>query len=325
VRAFLDGAWEVKIKGSSPSTSTFTLNADDLDDSDIFATPVVIVPSSDATGVPLNVVFKWNPPAFGPFPPYALHVNVDLPSGGSDDAFLKVDATSWDPLIELEAGLADFDIGYYVTAASLVSAINVTSGSIVWGLHPHPFAPSAYPGSRPLVTLGGWTEVAFTLTAASPSAINFADYFPLTSTKHGLKTFQATYGVPGTFQSAIGGVETVSYGNGARIAGTYVTNFWPEDALDLLATNDGKGVQFLGTRDGYLSASTNLSEPPRTWYFGSLTNGQIIELGTYYFLEKPTLNVGDIDADTSILFAIQNVTVLNIHERGDHVVAGPGV
>ena len=137
---------------------------------------------------------------------------------------------------------------------------------------------------------------------AQSNTVNFADYFPLTAESHGVKTFYQTYGISdtfsGTFTSTIGGVELVTYSNGTVIAGTYIQNFNGQG--NVLATNDGMGVQILGDEDYYFSGSSNLTEPHASFYFGNVTDGEIIDVDILYELLKADSIVDDVRVNASV-------------------------
>jgi len=162
----LDGTWTVIITGASPSTSTFTLNANQLKVYPIFLVPTDVVPANGESGVPADVVFAWNDPT-GTETADVLFVFVDSVTGigivQEDDSIngtLSITDTTWDPPINVPPGQDEFGV-YYADFPCLVGQLNVTPpGSITWD--DSPFAPPACPTSpTPLLVLGSGTIVGF--------------------------------------------------------------------------------------------------------------------------------------------------------------------
>lgn len=200
LKAALGGIWTIVVTGDIASTSTFTLEAGALLDSDFFATPMITSPLDGAVGVPAGVVTSWLPPTSGPFPAYVLDVWIDYgpPDGpGSSPGpsnFLDAAATSWDPEGTLTPGLARLTVEYANAAPSeLVGALNVIDGAIVW--NPSRLAPPGYPAGAPLVGLSGRTRIGFTVSSCPADADLDCDG-EVTGSDLGL--LLANWGNPGT-------------------------------------------------------------------------------------------------------------------------------
>lgn len=162
MKAELDGQWTISIVGSQPSTSTFTLQADLLQDANFFATASGLNPPHNSLGVPSGTSLSWTPPA-GAASALGVFVNIDSDNNYQDDnsvlGTLDASATSWDPPQHLSNGENQFTVGYYVIDSSFITALSVTSGSMLWG--DSPYAPSGYPANTPLLPLGSETTIAF--------------------------------------------------------------------------------------------------------------------------------------------------------------------
>ena len=170
VTTMLHGTWEIVIAAADLSTTTFTLDASLLKESDFFATTTGVCPPNDSTDVQPDVVFSWIDPTVGVKPgPDLLGVCVEGPSGivQEDDSLtgtLTITDTSWSPPMGLEAGTNSFSVGYlrfasFVEQFLMDALLTVTSGSIKWG--DSPFAPPGYPVTTPFVVLGSTTHVDF--------------------------------------------------------------------------------------------------------------------------------------------------------------------
>ncbi len=163
------GTWQIAIDGSSPSTSTFTMNGNVLQESDFFATPTGVFPTHGSVGVFADVIFSWNDPT-GAETADVLFVVVETDFSGTsqgDDSLIgtmNITDTSWDPPLDLDTDHTFF-VGYVnLDAAGLVGPLNVLSGSITWGNIPE--APPWYPASTPLLVLGSDTFSRFAVVAA---------------------------------------------------------------------------------------------------------------------------------------------------------------
>ncbi|MCF7958247.1 MAG: hypothetical protein K9M57_07365 [Phycisphaerae bacterium] len=136
-------------------------------------------------------------------------------------------------------------------------------------------------------------------------AVMFTDYFPLSVSGHGKKTFQWTYGRNGSFKSEISGTQSVPYGSGA-IEGVGISNF--SGVIQLYASNDGTTVKWLAMDDLYLSTDQNLTAHPAGWSFSTITDGMLLDQGDYYYVEQD-LSSAEIENNQVLLFTIQDVTV----------------
>lgn len=167
-----DGIWTVMIAGTSPSTSTFTLNAATLTDSDFFSTATNLAPADGATNVSTMQQLSWSDPT-GPATPYALVVLVENGtyqqealsiSGLQQD--IPITATSWLPPTPLPSGPIEFSVLYADPGTSaMISALQVTTGAITWGNDA--FSPPGYPASTPLLVLASESVVHFTVPEPS--------------------------------------------------------------------------------------------------------------------------------------------------------------
>ena len=137
--------------------------------------------------------------------------------------------------------------------------------------------------------------------------VSFPDYFPLDPAVHGFKTFQWTYGGTGTYSSYISGTLTVPYQLGA-IEGTGIVNF--SDVDTFYATNYGSEVTWLGTDDFYFSMDQSLNGLPIVWAFSTVVDDMLLDQGTFYNY-YPSSGIYERDDNQSLLFDIQNVTVLS--------------
>ena len=113
---------------------------------------------------------------------------------------------------------------------------------------------------------------------------NFRDYYPLTPQTHGIKTFEWTYGGVGTTTSIVAENETVSYGDGTEIIGTYINNDFY--GSDFLASDLGTGIQVLGDRDVYFAEDPDLMHPPAAWFWGEFSDGYLLDQETCYDIDK---------------------------------------
>ncbi len=169
----LDGDWTVIITGRSPSTSTFTLNAALLTTKDFFATATVVVPANGSTGVHANVDFIWTDPTPVDTTTDLLFVIVEGASemaqmDNSINGTLSPTSTTWDPPLDLELGENEFVVGYVdfpdpKNVGLLVTPLS-TMDLIVWG--ESPAAPLDYRSSTPLLMLGSFTRVDFSVCPA---------------------------------------------------------------------------------------------------------------------------------------------------------------
>lgn len=147
----------------------------------------------------------------------------------------------------------------------------------------------------------------FSCTNKTVFGVSFPDYFPLDPAVHGFKTFQWTYGGTGTYSSYISGTLTVPYQLGA-IEGTGIVNF--SDVGTFYATNDGGEVKWLGSDDFYFSIDQSLNAHPLVWLFSTVLDDMLLDQGTFYNY-YPSSGLYELDDNQSLLFDIQNVTVLS--------------
>ena len=171
MQADFDGAWTINISGTDPSSSSFTLQANLLQDSDFFATATGLNPPNGAVGVSPNSIVSWVPPASGASAD-GLFVRVDGNSIYQDDnsvlGGLSTSDTSWGPPQPLASGQNEYSVGYYNIDDSFITALSVLSGSIIWGASE--FVPTSYASQTPLLALGSETIVSFTV-APEPNSL----------------------------------------------------------------------------------------------------------------------------------------------------------
>jgi hypothetical protein len=85
----------------------------------------------------------------------------------------------WTPPINISAGPHEWAVGYYVLGdPQAVTSLNVTDGSIAWGISP--FAPMDWPTAGPLVALGSETIAEFNNTVPEPAAVSLLSLGVLT-------------------------------------------------------------------------------------------------------------------------------------------------
>jgi hypothetical protein len=164
------GEWTIDIAGSSPSESTFTLDAASFSDSDFFATATNLSPAEGAVGVASDTLLSWTDPT-GEMTPYVLVASVGNDFGGDQEVMnlegqIETDATSWQPAEALQNGFNEFGVFYGDANSSFITALSVSSGAITWSSHAA--APDGYPASTPLLALGSETIVSFTVPEPSP-------------------------------------------------------------------------------------------------------------------------------------------------------------
>ncbi len=169
-----NGTWTIEIFGSSPSTTTFTVNTSGYVDGDFYPTPTGLSPANGATDVPVDTLFSWNDPT-GPATAEAMYVSADSDTQQQEDSTfagsLLITDTSWDSPLDLDFGNNAWEVGYFDFDEAHIGTLNVTAGSILWG--DDPIAPIDYPASSPLLIRGSWTRVLF--TAAPPPAVNYVE------------------------------------------------------------------------------------------------------------------------------------------------------
>ena len=171
MKAALDGQWTIVITGSSPSISTFTLDAASLSDADFYDTATDLSPANGETGVGVNAEFSWTDPT-GDVPPYVLVVGTEDEFDNDQEAVsfegqIELDATAWQPPLPLQNGFNEFWVFYTdVGDASFVTPLSVSSGTIVWS--DHALAPPGYPAAAPLLALASETIVGFTVPEPAP-------------------------------------------------------------------------------------------------------------------------------------------------------------
>jgi hypothetical protein len=173
MKTALDGEWTIEIIGSSPSTSSFTVDAASLTDGDFFPAVTNLSPANGAVGVDSGTNLSWTDPT-GPSTPFVLGAWVDTDFGGDQEVInleggIAVDATAWQPAELLQDGLNEFGVFYADVDASFITPISVSSGSISWSSPD--FSPSGYPTDRPLLALGSESIVSFTVPEPSSALV----------------------------------------------------------------------------------------------------------------------------------------------------------
>ena len=163
MQADVDGTWTVNISGTDPSSSSFTLQAGLLQDSDWFATATGLSPPNGSTGVSASSTVSWVPPTGGASAD-GLFLDVDGNNNnyqGNDSVLgtLSTSDTSWTPPQALGIGPNDFKVGYYNLDSAFITPLNVLFGSVNWG--DSPYAPAGYALQTPLLALGSETVVSF--------------------------------------------------------------------------------------------------------------------------------------------------------------------
>jgi MYXO-CTERM domain-containing protein len=180
LEAEIDGAWTVTLTGGAlASTNTFLFDTSALTDADFFATPTNLSPGNGEAGVAADVVLSWDDPT-GPSlrTPDALVVLAESATTDQeannlvdmmDPNYIALDATTWDPVDDLEAGVTEFAVFYADADDSFVSTIVVTPpGTVAWG--PPDFFP-IYPSDKPFLALASETLVEFSVPEPSSSAL----------------------------------------------------------------------------------------------------------------------------------------------------------
>ncbi len=165
----LDGVWTIAITSDAPSVSTFTFNATNLGDGDYLQAATNLSPAEGATDVAPGSLLSWTAPTGGDSA-FVLFTEVEQGAGGEfqeDDSLmggLTISDITWQPPLTLFPGANDFAVNYLNgvdPAAPDITALNVTSGSIVWGNSE--YAPPGWPAAAtPLATVGSVAEVVFT-------------------------------------------------------------------------------------------------------------------------------------------------------------------
>jgi hypothetical protein len=172
LQAAVNGTWTVTVAGTTPSTSTFKLDAAALVQGDFLAVPTNMSPAHGTTGVSSTATLSWSDNT-GVTVPYALAVEYDG-DAGFDEALSVLDlgildipitATSWQPSNPMPVGPIEYGVFYadvdLPVLATTISALQVTSGSITWGAAG--FAPAGYPAATPFLVLGAESIVVFTV------------------------------------------------------------------------------------------------------------------------------------------------------------------
>ena len=176
LKTALHGSWTINITGDSASTSTFTFDANAIDDGDFFATPTGLAPAHNTTGAPKVVALTWNDPT-GASTPDGLLVLVDggatFQQANSALGTLSISDTSWSPSSPLNPGLNEFSVVYgNFDTMYLVGDLSVTSGGITWA--DSPFDPNPDANATPLLGLGSMTNVGFDVVPEPASLTPFA-------------------------------------------------------------------------------------------------------------------------------------------------------
>lgn len=165
----INGTWTITVEGSSPSTSTFTLNASSLVDGDFFQTPTNVSPAHGATDVPADFEVSWTPPPGGTSAD-ALAVSVGNDFGGQDVDSLTggvlITDTMWQPPMAFADGNYEVDVIYVNADPSFVTDLS-TGDPIVWG--DSPLGGPPYPTGRPFLLLG--SDTIHGVTVPEPAAV----------------------------------------------------------------------------------------------------------------------------------------------------------
>lgn len=179
LQSTLDGTWTVTIAGNSPSTSTFSLNAASLVDSDFFPTAMNLSPADGATNVSTTPLLSWTDPT-GQATPFALNVFVESDTheqealsipGVQED--IPITATSWQPPTPLPNGPIEFSVFYAdLGPSAMIGPLQVTMGALTWGNDA--FSPPGYPASTPLLVLASESIVQFTVPEPSVALLGAA-------------------------------------------------------------------------------------------------------------------------------------------------------
>ena len=189
LRNAINGIWTVTIVGTSPSTSTFTVSAAILVDSDFFPTATNLSPADAAINVSTTPLLSWTDPT-GAATPFALNVRaasdtveqevLSIPGVQED---IPITATSWQPPVALLNGPIEFSVLYADAATStVISALQVTTGAITWGNDA--FSPPGYPAATPLLVLASESIVQFTVPEPSAAFLGAAALATLLARRH---------------------------------------------------------------------------------------------------------------------------------------------
>ena len=165
----VNGTWTVEITGTTPSTSTFTLDVTSAVDGDFFATPTLTNPTHGASAVPSNTIFTWTDPTGASTPDAIQVVSEDdnetlLQLDNNLTGTMNVTDTSWTPPMPLAPGPNEFDVFYLEVVNGFLGDLMVTSGSITWS--DSPFDPDAGVNPTPLLSFGSQTIIGFDVAAA---------------------------------------------------------------------------------------------------------------------------------------------------------------
>lgn len=164
------GTWTITLSdvGGHVHVSTFDLDAGEILDADLFATPTVLSPQHGEVRVSPCPTFTWLDPT-GEADADVLGVSVET----RDEAFeqeavslfgdIPLDATSWTPPLPLQPGSNSLSV-YYLAFddAGRVGPLDVVSGAITWG--DSKYAPPGYPRSTPLLLIGSETRISFSVS-----------------------------------------------------------------------------------------------------------------------------------------------------------------
>jgi hypothetical protein len=166
VKNELDGEWRITVSGTTPSVSTFTLDAASFMESTFYPTPTILNPTHLET-VSSTPTFTWTDPT-GPSTPFAL-----LVEGGDDQDLglefgadslgggLDVTDTSWSPP-PLQAASYELDVIYLELASSFVGPLSVESGTVNWD------------SDLPFLVVGSDTIVGFTVPEPGSALLQVA-------------------------------------------------------------------------------------------------------------------------------------------------------
>ena len=172
LKTAVNGTWTIVVTGGADaSTSSFTVNANGLEDGDFPPTTTGLSPADGATGVSATTPLSWTPiPSQFQF---VLNVFAGNDAGEQEALSLfdeiPLSASSWQPPLALPTGPVEWGVFYVpdpTLTVDLVGDINVITGSITW--LPHPLIELAdltgsWPMAKPLMVLASETIVQITV------------------------------------------------------------------------------------------------------------------------------------------------------------------
>jgi hypothetical protein len=155
-----------------------------------------------------------------------------------------------------------------------------------------------------------WTNEGTAWYAYEVTA-NFPDYARMSEDEG--RVFTWTYGGDGNSVTQIASPAMVDYADGTRLTGTRVSNAWVmEGQLHSDAGyNDGVTAKTLMIADYSLSSDPNVVSYPEAYSFGTIADGQCVDLGTYYLLNSnmtPPVRKGE---NQVLMYDIRDVNVVS--------------